>query len=392
MPSVSASIDVGRPTALADEPLRIRVGGLHPGEQVAVTSRAVDREGLSWSAQARFTADGNGMVELTRQKPVSGTYDRVDGMGLFWSMRPHEGEADESWFLPDTPVREPPHEVRIAVRAGNREIAHRTVVRQWRAEGVRHRELSVAYDGLDAVLFLPRPGAPRAAPVLLIGGSEGGRSLDREAAPLASRGHPALSVRYFGCPGRPDRLRDIDLEYFVRAARLLTSQTGAAPDRLAVLGASRGSEAAQLLAQYHPTLVRDAVAMAPVTRTHFPQAGSEADTASWRSAGRLVLLERIPLDRVRGTVLAVAGRKDRLWLSADAAESIAQRIKATGSRHRALIYDGAGHGVAGVPYLASGRYLQAPGAKEWTDLGGTQADDAHAKADSWPRVLDLLDR
>lgn len=391
-PSAHARIDVDRPTALADEPLYIRVGGLRPGEEVTVTSRAVDRDGLSWSAQGRFTADGEGAVDLTRHRPASGTYDRADAMGLFWSMRPRTGEADESWFAPRSPLRAASYDVRIAVRAGQREIAHRTVTRRTRAEGVRHRTLTVADDGLDGALFLPRDGAPRAAPVLLFGGSEGGRGLDGEAALLASRGHPALSLCYFGCAGRPAQLRGIELEYFARAARLLTDLPGAAPDRLAVMGGSRGSEAAQLLAQYHPGLVRDAVAVAPGTRTYWPEAGSGAEKASWTRDGKPVLLEEIPLDHVRGTVLAVAGRKDRLWLAAPAAESISRRTNAAGVRHRALIHAEAGHGVAGAPYLASGKYIHDPSANRWTDLGGTQAADARAKADSWPRILELLGR
>ncbi|MFG3318320.1 acyl-CoA thioesterase/BAAT N-terminal domain-containing protein [Streptomyces sp. NPDC048171] len=391
-PSAHARIEVDRPSALADEPLRIRVGGLRPGEEVTVASSAVDRDGLSWSAQGRFTADDGGDVDLTRHKPNSGTYDRADGMGLFWSMRPRRGEADESWFAPRSPLRAASYDVRIAVRAGQREIAHRTLTRRLRAEGVRHRTLTVADDGLDGALFLPRDAAPRAAPVLLFGGSEGGRGLDLEAAMLASRGHPALSLCYFGCEGRPSQLRDIELEYFVRAARLLTDLPGAAPDRLAVMGGSRGSEAAQLLAQYHPGLVRDAVAVAPGTRTYWPKAGSDAEKASWTRDGRPVLLDEIPLDHVRGTVLAVAGRKDRLWLAGPAAESIARRTNAAGVRHRALMYDEAGHGVMGAPYRAAGKYIYDPSAKRWTDLGGTQAADARAKADSWPRILELIGR
>ncbi|WP_327358932.1 acyl-CoA thioesterase/bile acid-CoA:amino acid N-acyltransferase family protein [Streptomyces sp. NBC_01304] len=390
--STSARIEIDRPTALVDEPIRIRVAGLRPGEHVTVTSQAVDHEDLGWSARAQFTADGKGAVDLARQRPVAGTFRHVDGMGLFWSMRPQRGEADESWFFSDAPARKPSYEVRIAVRSGKREIAHRVTTRQWRADGVRHKQLTVADDRIDGMLFLPRSGASRKAPVLLIGGSEGGRSFDYEAALLASRGHPALSICYFACKGRPKELRGIDLEYFARAARLLQSQSSAAPDGLAVLGASRGSEAAQLLAQYYPHLVRDAVVLAPGTRTFSPGGGSAADLVSWTRAGRPIRLDPIPLNRVRGTVLAVAGKDDRLWPSADAAASIAERINASGTRHQALIYDAAGHGGAGVPYQATGRWMSHPVSKQWIDLGGTPAADARSKADSWPRILQLLDR
>ncbi|MGV9232385.1 acyl-CoA thioesterase/bile acid-CoA:amino acid N-acyltransferase family protein [Streptomyces nigra] len=392
--SASARIEVDKSTGFVDEPVRLRVTGLHPDERVTVTSRAVDRDGRAWSGRARYTADGDGVVDLSRRRPASGTFQETDGMGLFWSMRPHKGEADESWFFPGAPTRRPSYEVRLSVRSGGREIAHRTVTRRWLADEVRHHRLTVADDQVDGLLFLPAPGAARKAPVLLFGGSEGGRGLDQEAALLASRGHPALSLCYFACEGkgRPKELRDIELEYFVRAARLLRSRSGGGAEKLAVMGASRGSEAAQLLAQYHPELVRDAVALAPGTRTVFAAAGSAEDHVSWTRAGRPVRLDPIPLDRVRGTVLAVAGGKDRLWLSADAAASIAGRTNASGARHRALTYEGAGHGGVGVPYQASGRYVHDPATDRWVDLGGTPADDAEAKADSWPRIRSFLSR
>lgn len=386
--SGSARIEVDRPVAFVDEPVRLRVTGLHAGEPVTVTSRAVDGDGLAWTGRARYTADGDGVVDLSRRRPESGTFQETNGMGLFWSMRPTKGEADETWFASGPATSRPSYEVRFAVRGGDREIAHRTVTRRWLADGVRHERLTVEDDQLDALLFLPPSGTARKAPVLLFGGSEGGRAFDQEAALLASRGHPALSLCYFACAGRPKELRDIELEYFVRAARLLRGRSGAERDGLAVMSGSRGSEAAQLLAQYHPDLVRDAVVLAPGTRTVFPG----TDGVSWTRAGRPVRFETIPLDRVRGTVLAVAGDQDRLWRSADAAESIAARTNASGTRHRALVHEGAGHGVAGVPYQASGRYTHDPAADRWMDLGGTAAADARAKADSWPRILRLLDR
>ncbi|MFE2357079.1 hypothetical protein [Streptomyces parvulus] len=71
-----------------------------------------------------------------------------------------------------------------------------------------------------------------------------------------------------------------------------------------------------------------------------------------------------------------------------------RRTDAVGVRHRALVHDEAGHGVTGAPCLAAGVYVHDPSANRWTDLdlGGTQAADARAKADSRPRILELLQR
>ena len=41
--------------------------------------------GSRWQSQATFLADDNGGVDVARQAPVSGTYEGVSPMGLFWS-------------------------------------------------------------------------------------------------------------------------------------------------------------------------------------------------------------------------------------------------------------------------------------------------------------------
>jgi pimeloyl-ACP methyl ester carboxylesterase len=84
-----------------------------------------------------------------------------------------------------------------------------------------------------------------------------------QAAVLASRGHPALAVAYFGLPGLPATLTRIPLEYFATALRWLARQPGVNSDRIIVVGTSRGSEAAQLLGVHYPDLVHSVVALSP---------------------------------------------------------------------------------------------------------------------------------
>jgi len=102
----------------------------------------------------------------------------------------------------------------------------------------RRREAPV-----HGTLFLPdRPSVA----VLVMGGS-GGSEPSYVGEALARAGIGALSVAYFGRPGLPGQLRDIALEYFLAALRVL--QERLAPGvPLVVLGMSRGSEAALLTA------------------------------------------------------------------------------------------------------------------------------------------------
>ena len=142
--------------------------------------------------------------------------------------------------------------MRLTVRGGAGELARLDVTRQRQAPGVTGRSLTVAKDGVVGNLFLPAPGSPPRAGVLLLSGSDGTVPA-ADAALLASHGYPALALGYFNQPGVPKALQNIPVEYFARAARLLRAQPAVNPDALAVEGHSRGSEAALLLAQHHPT-------------------------------------------------------------------------------------------------------------------------------------------
>jgi dienelactone hydrolase len=383
--SRTAVIHLDKPVALADEPVHTRISGLNPGEDITVTTHATDADGTTWTGRAVLDADGKGVVDLDRAKPRAGTYRGADGMGLFWSMTPAMGDPDKSWFRTDDPQKAPAYQVRLAVRAGGRTIAERRLTRTWQVSGVHRNALTVAHDKVSGELFLPPADGPRRAPVLLLGGSEGGTGSPVVGTLLASRGHPTLSLCYFGCQGRPKNLVGVSLEYFASAARLLRKQPQADPNRLVVIGGSRGSEAAQLMAQYYPGLVDDAVAYMPSRNTNAAYYrgcySCGRDQVAWTRNGKGLHLIPIPLNHVRGTVLAIGGGDDRVWGSFPSAESVAQERNATGHNHKALLYPKAGHAIGPLTYLP------VSGGEPW---GGTRAANARATADSWPHVLQLL--
>ena len=74
----SPQIEVDRPVAGFDEPVRIRVTGAEAGSQLQLSARAVDADGTRWASVNRFTADGEGTVDLARAEPVRGIYDAAD--------------------------------------------------------------------------------------------------------------------------------------------------------------------------------------------------------------------------------------------------------------------------------------------------------------------------
>lgn len=397
------AVHVDRQEALADRDLAVRIDGLDPRAKVTVSAQAVDQQGQPWRSEGRFTADGRGRIDLGEQAPHGEKpYEKADATGLLSTMLPvggkgvrKVGSGDAFSYHPKAPAQQRGYRVRLAVdEAGGRErrLASRTLVREWLPEGAHHRKLTVARDRVDGELYTPaRPkGAERKAPVLVFGGSEGGNSGEYAAALLAAHGHPALSLCYFDCGKGSERPRGIDMidtGYFLRAAKLLREEPGADPEKLAVMGNSRGSEIAQLLGQRHPSVVRDVIAYAPSAVVNGPYRAGPSGVAAWAEKGRPIPAGPIRLDDVRGTVLAVAGGNDKMWGSAKAARVIASQRNASGTRHTQVTYPKAGHHVNWFPFGQPGQEGGADGA-----ITPTAAADQEAREESWPKVLKLLER
>src|SRR6185503_1733456 len=89
----STMIDVDQPDALIDQPVAIVLRGFAPRRPVNVIATQIYAEALRWQSRATFITDNEGQVDLTREAPVSGTYEGVAPMGLFWSMEGLPGEA-----------------------------------------------------------------------------------------------------------------------------------------------------------------------------------------------------------------------------------------------------------------------------------------------------------
>src|SRR5712691_3490729 len=85
VPQTSPRFEIQQKTFLIDEPIPIVISGLPPGRTVTVSLRG--GESSEWSSSARFIAGQDGVVDLGRMAPASGSYQGVDAMGLFWSAR-----------------------------------------------------------------------------------------------------------------------------------------------------------------------------------------------------------------------------------------------------------------------------------------------------------------
>jgi hypothetical protein len=257
-------------------------------------------------------------------------------------------------------------------------------------------------------LFLP--SHPSGWGVLVLAGSSG--RLDVHGARLLARaGAIALAQRWFGQPGLPAEIRDVPLELFMEGIDLLESR---GCSRVALLGRSRGAEAALLVA-VNDTRPRAVFALSP---SSVAWAGTGLDgRPSWTFGGKGVpfvpydlawweqpreglieyreLYERslrmdpqvtarahIQVERIRAQLILVAGAADALWPSDAFARSIAQRLRDHGRTCTLLIHPEAGHRVL-LPGDATPR-------SQLHAHGGTDHADAELGTAAWNAIVESL--
>jgi len=406
---------------LVTESLAIRVRGLNP--YAAVTLRLCNRtpDGVVFASEATFNADENGTVDLTQQAPISGDYNGIDAMGLFWSRRPTDGKAAAAC----APLSANPLTVTLTAMSSGSELLVASIERSFVSENVLSRD--VRSDGLVGKVFEPKEAGMHPA-VLVVGGSGGGLYWSQDMAGLlASHGYVAFALAYFGMEGLPKTLNQIPLEYFGKALAWLSGQPRVIADRIGAVGYSRGGELVLLLGASYPQ-IRTVVAYAPsgVLWPAFPSTGYSAWTQGgedipfastltyeqWDEAlaqGRaepdslewyLIPLQdkqfaeraTIAVERINGPIMMISGTDDKLWPSSDLAEIAVQRLesKRFGNAVHHLAYAGAGHslGWPNAPTTVT-RFRHAVSCED-LDLGGSPKETAHACQDSWLRMLEFL--
>ena len=100
----------------------------------------------------------------------------------------------------------------------------------------------------------------------------------------------------------------------------------------------------------------------------------------------------IPVERIQGPVLMISGRDDCLWPSTELTEFAVQRFRQKDFpfHFEHLSYPSAGHSIAWPNAPATMLKSKHPVSGEDMDMGGTPEGTAHARQDSWPRVLAFL--
>lgn len=412
------SITVEPRDALIDQRVSVRITGLEPLQRVTLTAVSTDAAKRQWMSTATFEANRRGAVNLDRVRPISGSYDMADAMGLFWSMSPVDGRMGGLFSRGALPS----YSVRLSLFDGHGVIASAEIIRRFFSAGVTTRE--VQEGGLVGRMWLPaEPG--RHPTVLLLTGGTGGIQT-RYGPVLASHGYAVFSLAYFGIEPLPPRQLEIPLEYFERALEWMKAQPGVDSDRIAAMGSSKGAELALLLGATFPSIKavigfagssviwegamerRDGVVVDPRAYKsgwtfhgrplpYVPKTVSEEATrrvvenpahsrAFFEPSLSLeadVEKAAIPVERIRGAVLLFSGKEDVAWPSTPMSDMVVARLRRF--HHpwpfRHVAYDHAGH-VFEEGYLPTPAFSAVQ--------GGSAAGNAFAQSDSWRLVLRFL--
>jgi len=273
--------------------------------------------------------------------------------------------------------------------------------------------------GMNGRYFVPAQPGPRPA-LLVLGGSEGGIESASLAAEFSQSGYTSLALGYFGLPGLPLQLKEIPLEYFSAAIDWLAQQPQVDRSRIAVVGISKGAEAALLIASHDPR-VRAVVAATPSAYAwQSLDFVNWSDTPSWTRAGlavpyvrlapfnltrhgtdlgllhadslaaatpQMIAAARIPIERSRAAILLIAGQDDRMWDASGYSATIERDLAARGLGEglRVLRYADAGHAIFAPP-----RAVDEATLTRMLAYGGTREGTRAALADSWPAALAFL--
>jgi dienelactone hydrolase len=419
-------IQVNPTRALFDEPVEIIVSNLASHQQIIIEALRNEKDNSILLSRAVFEADDKGFVNVAAQSPVSGSYNGIDPMGLFWSMTLVDKATSHQTLQND--------EVSLSVFSQDKLLAQKTIYRLPVSPDVEERDIHD--QGVVGTLLYPK--TMKSSPgIIVVTGSSGGipKTLARL---LASHGYAVLALGYFGVEGLPSNLENIPLEYFQNAMQWFKKQPQVNSDKVALLGGSYGGELVLLLASTFPKEMNAVVAYVPSGLVYggIPEMNKPAWT--YKSApipfmpflateeifsaikeGKVPFhkgtvedpqqptllylygLEKfsdaiessmIPVENIRCPILILSGEDDKLWPSTLYGNLVMERLEKRGStiERKHIHFSGAGH-LFELPYVPSApRPYYHPIVKLWCTMGGTAEGNARAGKESWSETLSFL--
>ncbi|XP_052503148.1 peroxisomal succinyl-coenzyme A thioesterase-like isoform X2 [Budorcas taxicolor] len=388
-----------------DEPVRIAVRGLAPGQPVTLRASLRDEKGALFRAHARYCADAAGLLDLERAPALGGSFAGLEPMGLFWALEPEK----PFWRFLKRDVQTP-FAVELEVLDGHEPEAQRLLgravhERDFLAPGVRREPVRAGR--VRGTLFLPPGSGPFPGIIDICG--VGGGLLEYRASLLAGHGFATLALAYCSFEDLPKIFDTIDLDYFEEALCYMLQHTQIKGPGIGLLGISLGADICLSMASF----LKNVSATVSINGSGFngnkamyykknsiPPLGHDLRRVKVAFSGLLDIVDvrndiiggcenpcMIPIEKAQGPILFIVGQDDHNWRSELYAQIASERLQAHGKEKPQIIsYPGTGHYIE-PPYFpmcpaSLHKLLDKP--VMW---GGEPRAHSKAQVDAWKQIL-----
>ncbi len=416
-------VQVDPANSLIDSPVKLAVKGAEPGTELSLTISTTDAAGNRWISEGNYQLGEDHLLVL------------ADPMKPWWDMTfATDNAVPVAFIAPDDGLT---YEIEISDGA---HVAQTKTRRLWGCDVDRE---VISGPGWQLWVYRPKSIKEPVAGVVVIPGSTGAASMAGTAALLASHGYVSGVLAYIQEPGLPESFCQIPIENVNAGLRAFASLAEVDSNRLAIHATSVGTTVALSVLAHEPTReyakFKAVVLVAPsnVVWQALGDGGRPPEVSSLTLAGddipylpmkgsnlipqiiKNALLEKLPLpgpprstalatfaayqpslsdvakselaaipvERIDGGILAIAGTDDKMWPAEEMARSLIERRKKhrKGKDDKLVVCTGAGH------------FIRPPGGPTTVDRnddlisGGSPEATAQAQRDAWSATLAFLD-
>jgi pimeloyl-ACP methyl ester carboxylesterase len=237
--------------SLCDERVSTKLSDLPPSAGVTMHATLVfpRAKNVRYESSAVFTADTDGNLDLSTQKPVSGSYDFAESMGLILSLRRVSGKFKD--VIENISVND---KLIINITAEcNKDYACARLERLFMPPEVKRLKINDEFVG---ELFYTENNSNKT--ILVLGGSSNKElcTILPPSALLASHGFNVLALAFFGAKGLNSALTEIPLEYFEKVFAWLARSPITHCKELYVYSGSIGGILGLELASRYPVITK----------------------------------------------------------------------------------------------------------------------------------------
>ncbi|WP_265459721.1 acyl-CoA thioester hydrolase/BAAT C-terminal domain-containing protein [Enterococcus sp. HY326] len=335
---------------------------------------------VNWQAKIVMQSDAFGRISLKDNRAISGSYQGIAQMGLFFNSQP---EKMRKVLLPqnfsDIQLNQK-FQIKISVSMENKLVAENTFERYFQSPNITSKDINLgqAYGRV----FYER-GAVNQLAIIVLSGSDGRIEKAQNIAQLfASRGFVALAVCFFGLAGLPKNLAKIPIEIVAKSADYLKALPQVDENRIGIYGRSKGAELALVAATYVNEFKCVVVNSPTIVILEGIKGWRNSRSSSWTYGGKELpyvkfrlkeflqakitkknmplenKMAEIQIEKYTGALLCIGAKQDEIWDSGHAIAQISKKMKKRSKSagiFEEQLYENSGHMLT-IAYQPNNRY------------------------------------